>query len=46
MVSSNIWSEIKQIIESGFTSDGLNQLEYYAEQFDEGKILYKRFSQT
>lgn len=46
MVSSNIWSEIKQIIESGFTSDGLNQLENYAEQFDEGKILYKRFSQA
>ena len=41
---NDIWCEILQIIDKGFPEEGLNKLEYYAERFNEGKILYKRFS--
>lgn len=35
---------ISDIINEGFTSEGLAKLDDYAEQFSTGKILYKRFS--
>ena len=43
---SSIWKEIKKIIEEGFSPEGLLKLEKYAELFDEGEIIYKRFSQA
>lgn len=41
---TEIQLDIKHIIEQGFNEYGLNKLEEYAEQFNERKILYKRFS--
>ena len=40
----NLWREIKQIREDGFSPEGLHKLELYAELFNEGKLLYQRFS--
>lgn len=44
MKQTNLWEEIKKIKDNGFNPEGLRRLELYSEQFDEGKILYKRFS--
>ena len=40
----NLWEEIKLIKETGFSPEGLHQLELYAELFNERKLLYQRFS--
>ena len=32
------------LIHDGFTSEGLQKLDYYAEQFISGRLVYKRFS--
>ena len=40
----NLWEDIKQIKEDGFSPEGLHKLELYAELFNERKLLYQRFS--
>ena len=44
MSNADFWASIDGIIADGFTPEGLKQLEYYAEQFISGKLVYKRFS--
>lgn len=44
MTNHDFWMSISDIINEGFTSEGLAKLDDYAEQFCTGKILYKRFS--
>ena len=44
MTNHDFWISISDIINEGFTSEGLAKLDDYAEQFSTGKILYKRFS--
>ena len=44
MTNYDFWMSISDIINEGFTSEGLTKLDEYAEQFSIGKILYKRFS--
>lgn len=44
MSNSIFWNNIQHIIDEGFSSNGLNQIEYYAEQFINQRIVYKRFS--
>ena len=44
MTNHDFWMSISDIINEGFTSEGLAKLDDYAEQFSTGKILYKRFS--
>ena len=42
--TTQFWKRICNIIDCGFTPEGLNDLEEYAEQFNERKVIYKRFS--
>ena len=44
MTNHDFWMSISDIINEGFTSEGLAKLDDYAEQFSTGKILYKRIS--
>lgn len=44
MSNSIFWNDIQQIIDEGFTSNGLNKLEIYAERFINQQLVYKRFS--
>ena len=44
MTNQEFWTSISNIISRGFTPEGLAKLDDYAEQFNTGKILYKRFS--
>ena len=44
MDKADFWTSVKDIIEDGFTSEGLQKLDYYAELFIRGKLIYKRFS--
>ena len=44
MTNHDFWMSISDIINEGFTSEGLAKLYEYAEQFSTGEILYKRFS--
>ena len=44
MTNHDFWMSISDIINEGFTSEGLAKLDDYAEQLSTGKILYKRFS--
>ena len=44
MTNHDFWMSISDIINEGFTSEGLAKLDDYAEQFSTEKILYKRFS--
>ena len=46
MTNHDFWMSISDIINEGFTSEGLAKLDDYAEQFSTGKILYKRFSSS
>lgn len=46
MTNHDFWVSIGNIIDNGFTPEGLTKLYEYAEQFSIGKILYKRFSQA
>jgi len=40
MNNSDFWASIRQIIAEGFTSEGLQKLNYYAEQFISGRLVY------
>lgn len=44
MNNADFWNSVNRIISDGFTSDGLQQLDYYAELFDNKRLIYKRFS--
>nr|WP_297041234.1 hypothetical protein [Prevotella sp.] len=45
MMNHDFWGmSISDIINEGFTSEGLEKLGDYAEQFSTEKFLYKRFS--
>ncbi|MCF0204040.1 MAG: hypothetical protein HUK12_01850 [Muribaculaceae bacterium] len=44
MGATNFWNTIQEIIDDGFSSEGLSKLDDYAEQFITGGIIYKRFS--
>ena len=44
MNNSDFWASIRQIIAEGFTPEGLQKLNYYAEQFISGRLVYQRFS--
>ena len=44
MTNHDFWMSIDNIINEGFTSEGLAKLDDYAEKFSTGEILYKRFS--
>ncbi len=46
MTNHDFWMSVSDIINEGFTSEGLSKLDDYAEQFKTGEILYKRFSPT
>ena len=35
---------VPSIIAEGFTPEGLHKLDYYAEQFISGRLVYQRFS--
>ena len=42
--NADFWTSVAHIIEEGFTTDGLQQLDRYAELFISEKLVYKRFS--
>lgn len=44
MNNSDFWASIRTIIDEGFTPEGLATLDRYAEQFIDGRLVYKRFS--
>ena len=44
MNSADFWASVHTIIAEGFTSEGLQKLDSYAEQFISGKLVYQRFS--
>ena len=44
MNNADFWEDIKNIIAHGFTPEGLQKLDYYAELFINGRLVYKRFS--
>ena len=46
MNNADFWTEIKSIIKGGFDTKGLQKLDYYAELFVRGKLVFKRFSPT
>ena len=46
MNNADFWSDIHHIVEEGYTMDGLQKLDRYAEQFISGRLVYKRFSQA
>ena len=42
--NADFWTSIESIINDGFTSEGLQKLDRYAEQFISRELVYKRFS--
>ncbi len=44
MSNNEFWESIRAILKEGFTSQNLQKIDSYAEQFISGKLLYKRFS--
>ena len=42
--SADFWASVSHIIDEGFTADGLQQLDRYAELFISERLVYKRFS--
>ena len=44
MNNADFWASINAVIEEGFTSEGLQKLYAYAEDFISGRLVYKRFS--
>ena len=44
MNNADFWASIKGIIAQGFTPEGLQTLDRYAELFISGKLVYQRFS--
>lgn len=44
MNNKDFWNDIFSVIDGGFSPEGLAKLEWYAEQFISGRLVYKRFS--
>jgi len=44
MNNADFWASIHIIISECFTSEGLQKLDSYAEQFISGRLVYQRFS--
>jgi hypothetical protein len=44
MNNADFWASLRAIITDGFTPEGLRKLDYYAEQFISGRLVYQRFS--
>ena len=44
MNNAEFWQNVSLIIEEGFTEEGLQKLESYAEQFISKQLVYQRFS--
>ena len=44
MGNIDFWESVNKIIKDGFSSEGLKTLDYYADLFKSGKLLFKRFS--
>ena len=44
MNNADFWASISSIITNGFTPDGLQKLDRYAELFISGRLIYQRFS--
>ncbi len=44
MNNADFWASIRTIIADGFTPEGLQKLDHYAELFIKGRLVYKRFS--
>ena len=44
MTNADFWNQINSIIKDGFSSEGLQKLDHYAELFINGRLVYKRFS--
>ena len=44
MNNADFWRSINGIIADGFTPEGLQKLDQYAELFINGRLVYKRFS--
>ena len=44
MNNADFWTSVRTIIDEGFTSEGLQKLNRYAEQFISGRLIYQRFS--
>lgn len=46
MDNASFWDTVRSVIEGGFTPEGLAILDRYAEQFIDGRLVYKRFSRS
>lgn len=46
MNNVDFWASANTIITQDFTAEGLQKLDYYAEQFINGRLVYQRFSQA
>ena len=44
MNNKDFWESIQAIIAEGFTPEGLQKLDHYAELFINGRLVYQRFS--
>ena len=44
MNNATFWESVNTIINEGFTPEGLQKLDHYAELFISERIIYKRFS--
>lgn len=44
MNNADFWNSVNHIVQEGFTSEGLQKLDFYAEQFIGRQLVYKRFS--
>lgn len=44
MTNADFWASMNAIIREGFTTEGLQKLDYYAELFDTRRLVYQRFS--
>ena len=43
MNNADFWDSIRTIIADGFTPEGMQKLDSYAEQFISGRLVYQRF---
>lgn len=44
MNNADFWASVNTIVEEGFTPEGLQMLDRYAEDFISGRLIYQRFS--
>ena len=44
MNNTDFWKSIEAIVTDGFTPEGLQKLDHYAELFINGRLVYQRFS--